>query len=62
MKCGVCGKYFIPKKENVYLVAEKKMFSTQQVETYDAIDCPRCGCQKVLKLRMDKVEQDGDTE
>ena len=49
MKCNVCGKWFTPVKDNTYLVSDHVTKSV-----YDALDCPRCGCQHQLKLRMPK--------
>lgn len=53
MKCKVCGKYFTPKKDAVYQVCETTGGLINAVlKVFDAIDCPRCGCQRVLGVRM----------
>ena len=60
MKCSVCGKRFMPDKESVYLVHDPvtvfTVLSTAQ-SVSDAIDCPRCGCQALLKKRLQKIEE-----
>ena len=59
--CEVCGKVFYPKSE--YVVKDKVMSGgiaaamngeSAEPERYDAMDCPVCGCQLVLKRRMRK--------
>ena len=62
LKCSVCGKRFMPNKESVYLASECPsvidVFTKAQRE-YEAVDCPRCGCQKLLKIRVPKIEEGG---
>ena len=59
LKCGICGSSFEIKKENVYeaydTVALLKALN-ETGKTYDAIDCPECGCQKILQVRLPKVD------
>lgn len=60
MKCSICGKRFVPRKENVYQVSESANVLAKLVTPdaiYDAIDCPRCGCQKKLAIRMSRIMQ-----
>ena len=55
IKCKVCGKRFLPCKENVYQAFEpvpSLKALTEITRTYDVTDCPRCGCQQPLKVRM----------
>lgn len=56
MKCTVCGKQFTPVRTAVYLVLNAPSGALAELtsgpKTYDAIDCPRCGCQHVLKERL----------
>lgn len=52
MKCDVCGKRFRPKKDNVY----KVKISKDSVFAWDAIDCPRCGCQRLMAARKPKFD------
>lgn len=67
-KCSVCGKRFMPYKETVYLASETPTLGTLLTKAptaYDAIDCPRCGCQKLLKIRIPKIaerENENETE
>lgn len=60
MKCKVCGKEFIPTKENHYLTRDKEVVrtgfaalsSSQEESTlYDTFDCPICGSQYVAQER-----------
>lgn len=63
MKCKVCGKRFSPDSKRLYQVTEA--FSVSSLVTkplnvvYDAMDCPRCGCQMVLNERKPKVAEGG---
>ena len=61
-KCSVCGKRFMPDKESVYLASEGisvvDVF-TKVKRVYDATDCPRCGCQQLLNIRVPKIEEGG---
>lgn len=55
--CGVCGYSFTPKKEEVYTAAEPRaplaLFTTPT--QFSATDCPRCGCQIPLAVRIPRV-------
>lgn len=60
IKCGVCGKRFLPNKEAVYQTTESLSLGqvlTQVPKRYDVIDCPQCGCQQLLGIRMPKVAE-----
>lgn len=64
MKCTVCKKRFTIAKPNVYRVrvCEKPAGSLYSLlRTFDAIDCPKCGCQHLLKPR-EKREVNPDDE
>jgi len=57
-KCDVCGYRFTPDKEAIYTAEEPRAFVetlTKSPLRFDAIDCPRCGCQIMLKIRADRV-------
>lgn len=57
MKCKVCGKRFIPKKNKVYRVKESiGTFEalTKAAKTIECIDCPRCGTQRMLNIREER--------
>jgi len=58
-KCKVCGKKFMPGKDQpVYLVGERLSVvevMTKMPKAYEAVDCPRCGCQNLLNIRMSEI-------
>lgn len=58
MKCKICNKRFELKKENKYLVREKYGLCDlgKPMTTYEAFDCPYCGCQNVMHVRMPEVD------
>ena len=65
--CGVCGLNFPLIAEERYTVrnTEKSGIATaisfEEADRYDAFDCPHCGCQNVVNLRMRELEPvDGD--
>lgn len=60
LKCKVCGKRFMPCKGRTYLVQEKltglaALSATEKV--YDAVDCPRCGCQHLMGTRVPNLRE-----
>ena len=58
MKCKICGKEFELKKENKYLATEKiAAFGTLSKipKTFEAFDCPHCGCQNIVNIREKEV-------
>lgn len=69
--CKVCGRDFALIAEEHYVVRDfgKKgvleTLSTKEPMQYDAFDCPHCGCQNVMQVRMidvDEEEHDGCAE
>lgn len=55
MKCKVCGKRFKPTKDKTYMVREDLNVveaMTKIARVMDAVDCPRCGCQHLLGIRL----------
>ena len=53
-KCKVCGKRFELEKSNRYDVVknpEGLQALTQSSTTYEAFDCPKCGCQNIVGIR-----------
>lgn len=57
-KCGVCGYRFTLKKEEVYTAEEPRSMPeclTKPPVRFSAIDCPRCGCQIALAIRVPRV-------
>ena len=61
MKCTVCGRKFLPTKDIVYVAVETKregLFTTTlQV---DCLDCPYCGRQRMLGVRMPRKGEKSD--
>ena len=58
-ECGVCGYRFIPTKENIYTAEEPRtMLETisKAPTRFSAIDCPCCGCQIPLAIRVPRVD------
>lgn len=54
MICKVCKKFFIPRKENKYVVIQTPAgisVLTERARIYEAFDCPRCGCQNIVNTR-----------
>lgn len=51
IRCKVCGTRFSPKAENRY-IAEERVTGlaalTTTGTTYEAFNCPQCGCQNVV--------------
>lgn len=66
--CSVCKRDFPLMREDRYTVSERKKtglvaaFGNAEPGLYDAIDCPHCGCQNVLQVRMYPSEQFCDVE
>lgn len=65
LKCKVCGKEFEAVKENHYVAREGlksgafvDLASTEE-KTFDAFDCPYCGCQYVAGERKRNLEAYG---
>ena len=59
MKCTICGKRFGVKKKFVYNVVVNKnegLIIPCNV-IFDAIDCPECGCQHLLKARNPREDE-----
>lgn len=67
----MCGYRFTPKKEEIYTAEEPRAFVealTTPPTRFSAIDCPRCGCQIPLAIRvprvtvLDTIERDDEEE
>lgn len=59
--CKICGYRFELKKENKYLAHENKNVSDVFTEThyiYECFDCPECGCQLKVNIRMPQFFDD----
>lgn len=59
VKCDICNNKFYIDKNKVKKVTENKGLSslTNGSTICDAIDCPNCGCQKLLKVRLSEVQK-----
>lgn len=63
--CGVCGYRATPTKEAIYVAEEPRGFMealTKPPTRFNAMDCPRCGCQIQLAIRFQRVELPQITE
>lgn len=66
--CETCGRGFALIAEERYTVrtVEKtgpaSAFSGEESDLYDAFDCPHCGCQNVVNLRLRELGPEGDDE
>ena len=61
MKCKICGKRFKLSAENVYIASDSTavlQILAGTVKAYDAVDCPKCGCQTLLCERISMVGDD----
>ena len=57
--CKVCGKRFTPKKDDIYTAEEPRSVSeclTKAPVRFSAIDCPRCGIQIPLAIRIPRMD------
>lgn len=59
MKCTICGKRFNVKKKYVYklVINNNGVFKFTGDVIFDAIDCPKCGCQHLLKERQPREDE-----
>jgi len=63
VKCNVCGHRFHIVKAHVYQAAEAKGVMkalTDGTRTFDVMDCPNCGCQKAIGVRMAKCRPESE--
>lgn len=63
--CGVCGYRVTPKKEEIYVAEEPRGIMetlTKPPTQFNAMDCPRCGCQILLAIRVPRVDLPPITE
>ena len=57
IKCHICNYKIHIEKSKVIKVTENKGLSgiATGASIYNAIDCPNCGCQKILWTRLPEV-------
>lgn len=60
MKCKICSKEFELKSENKYLVSKKNLFN--QLDIFEAFNCPYCGCQNRVNIYDTRLEDDEKRE
>ena len=63
IKCKVCGKRYMPCKETTYQVKEELSglaALSEKYTIYDATDCPRCGTQCLLGIRVPIYKENED--
>jgi len=63
-RCEVCGKRLVINRETVYVVNTSSALTTAfgTASYFNAVDCPQCGCQKILKQREMTVVQHAGSE
>lgn len=54
VKCNVCNHKFIVEKDKIKVVSELVGIIAKY---YNAVDCPKCGCQKVLWPRLTEAKK-----
>ena len=58
MICKVCKRRFTASKDNKYLVQKARSITDAIMTaptTYEAFDCPKCGCQNIVNVRESEV-------
>lgn len=63
IRCKVCNTRFMAAKEAMYLATEKNAVLTaltNPAKAFECFDCPKCGCQNAVNVRMAAVTASGD--
>ena len=58
MICKVCKRRFVANKNDKYLAQRVRSIAdaiTTAPVTYEAFDCPKCGCQNIVNVREPEV-------
>lgn len=62
MICKVCKRRFVANKNDKYLVQKARSISDAIMMappvTYEAFDCPKCGCQNIVNVREPEVNNE----
>jgi len=58
MKCKVCGKWFKLQADKRYEEIKKEVFSKPVF--FECFDCPKCGCQNIVNVRLRTVYEIND--
>ena len=64
-ECRVCGYRFTPERENIYTAEEPRSMAdmlTKAPTRFSAVDCPICGCQIALAIRVPRVDMSDNAE
>ena len=64
-ECRVCGYRFTPERENIYTAEEPRSMAdmlTKPPTRFSAVDCPICGCQIALAIRVPRVDISDNAE
>lgn len=64
-ECRVCGYRFTPERENIYTAEEPRSMAdmlTKAPTRFSAVDCPICGCQIALAIRVPRVDISDNAE
>ena len=59
MICKVCKRRFVANKNDKYLVQRARSIVdaiTTAPVTYEAFDCPKCGCRNIVNVREPEVD------
>jgi hypothetical protein len=62
VKCKICKHRFSLSKEMLYVAQEIACgvnIFTPATKMFDAVDCPKCGCQLLLNIREPAVDAKG---
>ncbi len=54
-KCSFCGIEFEIDVNKKYIVKSKE--NLLDISYFDAIDCPKCGCQNIIWKRLERVSE-----
>ncbi len=63
LKCDICGCEFNALIEKHYISRDdgktglSALAGCNETVTYDAFDCPQCGCQHIAQVRKRKIEE-----
>lgn len=53
-ECSFCGNTFEIEIDKKYVV---KNIEAGRIAYYDAMDCPKCGCQNIIWKRLEKTNK-----
>lgn len=65
LRCKVCGARFNISKEDRYIAQERLTgfeSITKAPKDFECFDCPECGCQNIVSIRIPEKEAETETE